>query len=120
MVPLTQLAVLAHVGGGAVAFEVSVQVSAGAAVLAGLCGAVVHICGETRRQSATMWSHDMLKRRGLTPSQAEVSGSHADRDQQLRGNRKLISALSPRAVPLAATGCRPERTLRKSGLREGA
>lgn len=102
------------------AFEVSVQVSAGAAALAGLCGAVVNVCGETRRQSATMGSNDMLKRRGLTPRQAEVSGSHADRTQQPRGNRKLIRALSLCAVPLVATGCRPGRTLCKAGVREGA
>lgn len=41
--PLTQVAVFAHVGGGAVALEVSVQVAAGTAVLAWLHGAVVHV-----------------------------------------------------------------------------
>lgn len=40
---LTQLAMFAHVGGGAVALEVSVQVAAGTSVLARLHGTVVHI-----------------------------------------------------------------------------
>lgn len=48
VVTLTQLAMFAHIRGGTVTFEVSIQVSAGASILAWLASAVIHIYTEIK------------------------------------------------------------------------
>lgn len=43
---LTELAVFSYIRGRAVAFEISIQVSAGASILTWLSGTVIYICKE--------------------------------------------------------------------------